>query len=292
MTQNTNYYQHIFDSLSKPILLIDESYIVDANFAALKCLNMTSKEDLKLIYKELQRNIELTKDIKQALKDDNILLYGQKIINNKTKEVKYETLMRMKSYTEEIISPFVFLEHAKRARLYPFMTNKMIEKSCEYFKDKDIPFSINLMIEDINNEKTINYLFNKLKETNLANKVILEIVESEGIEKFEEVGDFIKKAKALGCKVAIDDFGTGYSNFEYIIKLNVDFLKIDGSLIKNIHINENIKLTVSTIVNFAKVLGIKTVAEFVHCQEVQDIVESLEIDFSQGYLFHKPEHLE
>uniref|UniRef100_UPI004048D264 EAL domain-containing protein n=1 Tax=Aliarcobacter sp. TaxID=2321116 RepID=UPI004048D264 len=243
------------------------------------------------IYKDLKRNIELTKEIKQALKDDNILMYGQKIINNKTKEIKYETLMRMKDSNGKIISPFIFLEHAKRARLYPMMTNKMIEKSCEYFKDKNVTFSINLMIEDIKNEKTINFLFNKLVQTNTANRIVLEIVESEGIEKFEEVGDFIRKAKSLGCRVAIDDFGTGYSNFEYIIKLNVDFLKIDGSLIKNIHINENIKLTVSTIVNFAKVLGIKTVAEYVHCQEVQDVVESLGIDFSQGYLFHEPEHL-
>ena len=243
------------------------------------------------IYKDLKRNIELTKDIKQALKDDNILIYGQKIINNKTKEIKYETLMRMKLPNGKILSPFVFLEHAKKARLYPLMTNKMIEKSCEYFKDKDIVFSINLMIEDIKNEKTVNFLFSKLMETKVANRVVLEIVESEGIEKFEEVGDFIRKAKSLGCRVAIDDFGTGYSNFEYIIKLNVDFLKIDGSLIKNIHVNDNIRLTVLTIVNFAKVLGIKTVAEFVHCQEVQDIVESLGIDFSQGYLFHEPEHL-
>ena len=243
------------------------------------------------IYKELKNNIELTKEIKHALKDDNILMYAQKIINNKTKEVKYETLMRMRNSNGNIVSPFIFLEHAKKARLYSLMTNKIIEKSCNYFKDKDVKFSINLMIEDIKNEKTINFLFNKLKETNCAEKVILEIVESEGIEKFEEVGDFIRKAKSLGCRVAIDDFGTGYSNFEYIIKLNVDFLKIDGSLIKNIHVNENIKLTVSTIVNFAKVLGIKTVAEFVHCQEVQDVVESLGIDFSQGYLFHEPEHL-
>ena len=243
-------------------------------------------------YKDLKRNIELTKEIKQALKDDNILIYGQKIIDNKTKEIKYETLMRMKHSDGKILSPFVFLEHAKKARLYPLMTKKVIEKSCEYFKDKDMVFSINLMIEDIKNEKTINFLFSKLIETNVANRVVLEIVESEGIEKFEEVGDFIRKAKSLGCRVAIDDFGTGYSNFEYIIKLNVDFLKIDGSLIKNIHVNENIRLTVLTIVNFAKVLGIKTVAEFVHCKEVQDIVESLGIDFSQGYLFHEPEHLE
>lgn len=244
------------------------------------------------IYKDLKSNVELTKEIKQSLKDDNILIYGQKIINNKTKNTKYETLMRMKLSNGKILSPFVFLEHAKKARLYPMMTKKVIEKSCEYFKNKDTIFSINLMIEDIKNEKTINFLFSKLMETKVANRVVLEIVESEGIEKFEEVGDFIRKAKALGCRVAIDDFGTGYSNFEYIIKLNVDFLKIDGSLIKNIHVNENIRLTVLTIVNFAKVLGIQTVAEFVHCQEVQDVVESLGIDFSQGYLFHEPEHLE
>lgn len=243
------------------------------------------------IFRELKKNIELTKDIKQALKDDNILMYGQKIINNKTKEIKYETLMRMKLPTGKILSPFIFLEHAKKARLYPMMTNKMIEKSCEYFKNKDTVFSLNLMIEDIKNEKTVNFLFTKLIESNLANRVILEIVESEGIEKFDEVGDFIKKAKSLGCQVAIDDFGTGYSNFEYIIKLNVDYLKIDGSLIKNIHVNDNIRLTVSTIVNFAKILNIKTVAEYVHCKEVQEVVESLGIDYSQGYLFHEPEHL-
>ncbi|MBP7769606.1 MAG: EAL domain-containing protein [Aliarcobacter sp.] len=243
------------------------------------------------IYKELKKNIELTKEIKQALKDDNILIYAQEIINNKTKNKKYEVLMRLRLPNGQILSPFVFLEHAKKARLYPLITNKIIEKSCEYFKDKDTDFSINLMIEDIKNHKTVNYLFSKLVETKVSNRVILEIVESEGIEKFEEVKDFIRKAKSLGCQVAIDDFGTGYSNFEYIIRLNVDYLKIDGSLIKNIHINNNIKLTVSTIVNFAKILGIKTVAEYVHCQEVQDIVESLEIDFSQGYLFHEPEQL-
>lgn len=171
------------------------------------------------------------------------------------------------------------------------MTKIMINKSCEYFSNKDLEFLINLMIEDILNEKTVNFLINKLIQTNTAKYVTLEIVESEGIEKFSEVERFIKRLKAIGCKIAIDDFGTGYSNFEYIIKLNVDYLKIDGSLIKNIHVNDNIKLTVETIANFAKVLNIKTVAEFVHCQEVQDIVKSLAIDYSQGFLFHEPEFL-
>ena len=243
------------------------------------------------LYKKLKENIELTKNLKTAIKNDKILIFGQKILSNFDKKIKYETLMRIELEDGKILSPFFFLEQAKKARLYPLMTQAIIEKACEYFKDKDYTFSINLMLEDIKNLNTINFLFNKLKRTNTASKIIIEIVESEGIEKFEEVSSFIKQAKALGCRVAIDDFGTGYSNFEYIIKLNIDILKIDGSLIKNIHIDKNIRLTVSTIVNFAKVLGISVVAEFVHCQEVQDIVKEMGIEFSQGFLFDEPKQL-
>ncbi len=243
------------------------------------------------IYKDLKENIELTKQIKTAIENDKVLIYGQKIINNFTGEFKYETLMRLELEDGTIVSPFKFLNHAKKARLYPLMTKAVIDKACNYFKDKDFEFSINLMIEDLKDKKTIDYLIEKLKETNTANRVILEIVESEGIDRFDEVRQFIQKVHKLGCKVAIDDFGTGYSNFEYIIKLKVDILKIDGSLIKNIHINDNLKLTVSTIVNFAKVLNIQTVAEFIHNEEVDNIVKSLKIDYSQGFYHHEPELL-
>ncbi len=243
------------------------------------------------IYKELKQSIQTTKNIKNAIKNDKVLLYGQKIVSNNSDDIKYETLIRLEIDNSEILSPFLFLEQAKKAKLYPQLSQKIIEKSCNYFKDKQTNFSINLMIDDIKNEKTVDFLFKTLKETKTEKFITLEIVESEGIEIYKDVEDFIIKAKKLGCKIAIDDFGTGYSNFEYLIKLDVDILKIDGSLIKNIHIDNNTYLTVKTIVSFAKVLKIKVVAEFVHSQEVQDIIEELEIDYSQGYLFHKPEKL-
>lgn len=244
------------------------------------------------IYKELVRNIQVTKDIKNAIKNNNILLFGQKIVNNYTKEEKYETLMRLKLENGDILSPFFFLEQAKKAKLYPELSRRIIKLACEYFSNKNISFSINLMIEDIKNDKTVEFLFEKLKETNTAKNVILEIVESEAIETYKEVEVFINDAKKLGCKIAIDDFGTGYSNFEYLIRLNIDILKIDGSLIKNIHIDKNTHLTVKTIVNFAKVLKFDVVAEFVHCQEVQNIIKELGIEYSQGYLLHKPQELQ
>lgn len=243
------------------------------------------------IYKEMIESIKVTKEIKSAIKNNRILLFGQKIINNSSHEKKYETLMRIESEDGRIMSPFFFLEQAKKAKLYPELSRSMIKQACHHFKDKKYTFSINLMIEDIKNDSTMDFLFCTLQETNTANRIILEIVESEAIETFKEVEDFIQKAKSLGCKVAIDDFGTGYSNFEYITRLNIDILKIDGSLIKNIHIDKNIHLTVKTIVNFAQVLGLDVVAEFVHCEEVQSIVKSLGIEYSQGYLFHQPEYL-
>jgi len=243
------------------------------------------------IQEKLKTNIDFTKKIKHSLKNDGILMYGQKIFNNKTNTFKYETLMRMKLKDGTIISPFKFLEHAKKAKLYPLMTRVMIEKACNYFKNSDTMFSINLNIQDITNQETVDFLVNKLEDTNTSKQVILEIVESEGIENFEEVSAFVNKMQKIGCKIAIDDFGTGYSNFEYIIKLNIDILKIDGSLIKNIDKNENLLLTVSTIVNFAKKLNIQVVAEFVHKAEIYEIIKDLGITHSQGFYLHEPEFL-
>lgn len=241
--------------------------------------------------KALDEKIKLTQEIKQAIQNDNILLYGQQIINNHTQEIKYEVLMRMKNSKGKILSPYFFLEHAKKAKLYENMTRIIIDKACDYFENKNISFSINLTLKDITNKKTTDFLIDKVLKTKTNQHILLEIVESEGIENFEEVSNFIKKVKSIGCKVAIDDFGTGYSNFEYIIKLDVDILKIDGSLIKHINSDKHMYITVSTIVNFAKSLGLETVAEFVHSQEVLDVVQELEIDYAQGFHLHEPEHL-
>ena len=92
----------------------------------------------------------------------------------------------------------------------------------------------------------------------------------------------------MGCKIAIDDFGSGYSNFEYLIKLNADYIKIDGSLIKDILINKSNEEIVVTIVDFARRQGFKTIAEFVSSKEIFDKVKELGLDYAQGYYIHEP----
>ncbi|WP_141049830.1 bifunctional diguanylate cyclase/phosphodiesterase [Aliarcobacter cryaerophilus] len=262
-------------------------------------LRMAKKRDISILfldenielYNKLKDNKKLIEELKSSLISNNLLIYGQKLINNISKKEKYEILMRVKLEDGSILTPYGFLKEAKKAKIYLGMTRILVKKACEYFKGKDIDFSLNLTLEDIKDQYTMDFIVNAMEKTNTAKQITFEIVESEGIESFTEVSNFIKKAKKLGCKIAIDDFGTGYSNFEYIIKLDVDYIKIDGSLIKNINIDNNLYLTVQTIVGFAKALKIKTVAEFVHNEEVLNCVQILDIDYSQGFFIDEPKEL-
>ncbi|MCT7443982.1 bifunctional diguanylate cyclase/phosphodiesterase [Aliarcobacter cryaerophilus] len=262
-------------------------------------LRIAKKRDISILfldenielYNKLKENKKLIEELKNALISNNLLIYGQKLINNISKKEKYEILMRVKLQDGSILTPYSFLKEAKKAKLYLGMTRMLVKKACEYFKGKDIDFNLNLTLEDIKDQYTMDFIVNAMEKTNTAKQITFEIVESEGIESFTEVSNFIKKAKKLGCKIAIDDFGTGYSNFEYIIKLDVDYIKIDGSLIKNINIDNNLYLTVQTIVGFAKALKIKTVAEFVHNEEVLNCVKNLNIDYSQGFFIDEPKEL-
>ena len=262
-------------------------------------LRIAKKRDISILfldenielYNKLKENKKLIEELKNALISNNLLIYGQKLINNISKKEKYEILMRVKLEDGSILTPYSFLKEAKKAKLYLGMTRMLVKKACEYFKGKDIDFNLNLTLEDIKDEYTMDFIVNAMEKTNTAKQITFEIVESEGIESFTEVSNFIKKAKKLGCKIAIDDFGTGYSNFEYIIKLDVDYIKIDGSLIKNINTDNNLYLTVQTIVGFAKALKIKTVAEFVHNEEVLNCVKNLDIDYSQGFFIDEPKEL-
>ena len=167
----------------------------------------------------------------------------------------------------------------------------MVSQAFKHFSQNDSEFSINLTLDDITNKDTVRYITHKLEKYEIAKRVIFEIVESEGIDSFEEVSVFIKTMKEYGCKIAIDDFGTGYSNFEYLMKLNVDYIKIDGSFIKNIDTNAQSQLISDLIITFAKKQGILTIAEFVHNKKVLHKVQDMGIDYSQGFYLGEPKEI-
>jgi diguanylate cyclase (GGDEF)-like protein len=246
-------------------------------------------EDRMRFENEYEKNLNISNVVRKAVEKSKIIPYFQPIVDNKTLKIKkYECLARLMDENDNVIAPSLFIPISKRIKVYNFVTKIIIEKSFEVFENNDYEFCINLSMEDIINSEMFNFILQKLKSSKASNRVIFEIVESEAIKDFQKIERFINEIKRYGAKIAIDDFGDGYSNFSYLIKMNVDFLKIDGSLIKDIDTDKNSYLVVETIVDFATKLGIKTIAEFVHSSTVMDKVKEMGIDYSQGYYIDKP----
>lgn len=242
------------------------------------------------IEEQYKDNMEWVKKLKKAIEQDMIVPYFQPIFDNKSEKIiSYECLIRLIESNGNVVSPYLFLTIAKKSRLYSELTKIMIEKSCQYFEHIDYDFSVNLSVDDILDKDMVKYIKQKIKKYSVANKIIFEILESEGIENYEEVSFFISEMKKLGCRIAIDDFGSGYSNFEHLLKLDIDYIKIDGTLIKNLDKDVNAQVVVETIVGFAQRLNILTVAEFVHNEAVFIKARELNVSRSQGFFLGTPE---
>lgn len=236
-------------------------------------------------------NLKTMTTVRHALENDGVLAYFQPIVDNRTgMTVKYECLVRMRAEDGTILSPFAFLDIIKESPLYPAMTKAVINKSFLAFRENDYEFSINLSVTDMLDRSVYEFIVAKLdEEPDLARRLTVEILEGEGVENYEVVHTFIQQIKAKGCRIAIDDFGAGYSNFAHILKLQVNTLKIDASLIKQLDTDRNAQTLVGTIVDFCRRLNIRTVAEFVHSEAVHRAVCDLGIDYTQGYYLGKPE---
>ena len=238
----------------------------------------------------ISNNIKWNKKIKEALEQKRIINYFQPILNNLTLKIeKYESLVRLIDEEGEVVQPCSFLEIAKHSKQYIALSKTVIKNTFDAFSEEEAGFSINLTIEDILNPEIKALLIQKMHDSRFASRVVYEIVESEGLQEADVVLEFIDTIKTLGCQIAIDDFGTGYSNFEYLIKLTPDYIKIDGSMIKEIVANPDSQEVVKTIIDFAKKRHLKTIAEFVSSKEIFDKVVELGIDYSQGYYIGQPE---
>ena len=244
------------------------------------------------IEQQYQNNIAISSQIRQALVEHRIVCQYQPIVLCSDGKIKkYETLVRIRNEDGSLMGPHEFLHIARKTKLYHHITQEVVYQACHLFAHRDEEFSINLSSSDILDSRTVMTIENILRQTGTADRLIFEILESEGIENFDEVASFITRMKALGVRFAIDDFGTGYSNYENILKLNVDILKIDGSLIRSIDTNPRHRIVVEAIVDFAKRINVDTVAEFVHSEEIYDMVRSYGITYAQGFHTGKPDYL-
>ncbi|HIP55850.1 MAG TPA: EAL domain-containing protein, partial [Arcobacter sp.] len=215
----------------------------------------------------------------------------QPIVNTVTGEIeKYESLVRLEKDDGKILSPFFFLDISKNGKYYHQITEVVINNSFDMLRQTNKEISINLSTLDIEDAELRNKLIS-LVTTNMdiAPKIVFELLEDEEVTDFDIIKDFISLVKMFGVQIAIDDFGAGHSNFERLLSFQPDILKLDGSLIKDIHTNKYSRNVVETIKLFADKENIKTVAEFVHCKEVHDVVKEIGIDFMQGFYLGEPQ---
>ena len=240
-------------------------------------------------YTKREAFIKSTNLIKSALDNNQFVPFFQGIYNNQNKTItKYEALARI-VLEDKIISPFEFLEPAKLSGLLPEITKVMIDKTLKEMTKNNFVFSINITEDDLAEDYLIDYLEEKSSFYKInANRIILEILEGVSSTGKKNHIKQLNTLKSKGFKIAIDDFGAEYSNFERILDLDVDFIKIDAKYIKNINSDKRSYEIVRAIAFFTKNVNIPCIAEFVHNQEVQNIVDELGITFSQGYHFSVP----
>ena len=241
--------------------------------------------------KKAENNLHVLKQIKIALDNSKIISYFQPIVCNKTQEVvKYESLVRLVDEDGKVLAPFFFLDIAKKGKYYTKITGMVLENSFKALVLTDKSITINISALDIEKVSTREQIFALLEShKTLSHRIVFELLEDEDVRDIEQITKFISAVKEYGVKIAIDDFGAGYSNFERLLKYQPDILKIDGSLIKNIETDHYSLSVVKTIVAFAKEQKIEMVAEYIENENIYNILNSLGVEYSQGYYFGKPD---
>ncbi|OGQ51587.1 MAG: hypothetical protein A3J24_00905 [Deltaproteobacteria bacterium RIFCSPLOWO2_02_FULL_53_8] len=203
----------------------------------------------------------------------------------------YEVLARMVENDGSIVLPGSFVDVAEWFGIITVIDKVIIEKALKHQVNlgKGTNLSINLSGKELGDKELLAFLESQLSETGAnPQRVIFEITETAAISNIEQAVTFVKALKSIGCRFALDDFGVGFTSFTYLKKLMVDYIKIDGAFIRRLHENADDQVFVKAIIDVAKGLNIKTIAEFVEYEEALTVLKTLGADYAQGYLIGKP----
>lgn len=230
-------------------------------------------------------NIEWSNKIRKAIEQGRIVSFFQPIMNIESGEIeKYEALVRLIDENGAIITPAQFLDIAKKTKQYSEITKKMIKFASEMARKTNKEVSVNITIEDIENSEIVKLIEQELEKYGCGHLIVFEITETEEFKNYHALRSFIELVKnRFGSKIAMDDFGSGYSNFENILELDFDYLKIDGSIVAKVDSSKQSDILIEAIVAFCQKLEIKTIAEFVATEAIFEKVKQKGIDFAQGY---------
>ncbi len=244
--------------------------------------------------------------ITSAIENDSFRLYAQPIVplvdgKQAAFPTWYEILIRMMEDGGKVISPVQFLPAAERYDMMPAIDRwvfsaffSFFERQCAACRETSaLHFDLNVSGTSLNDDSFLVFIKDLFSRYRVRpGNVCIEITETAAIQNLSQAMRFVDDLKALGCKFSLDDFGSGISSFKYLKHIPVDYLKIDGSFVKNMVDDPVDAAIVATINQIGHLMGIKTVAEFVENQAITDKLRAIGVDFAQGYFFGKPRPLE
>ncbi|MGK7898501.1 MAG: EAL domain-containing protein [Xenococcus sp. (in: cyanobacteria)] len=254
-------------------------------------------QEISRLKVQQQQDLTWSKRLHNALEKNLFCLYAQAIepLDTQDQRKHYEILIRLQDQDNAVIAPNDFLPIANRFSMMPQIDSWVIDNLFTQLTEahttnyQKYVFTINISGASLNDDIFLDFLQSKIIEYHLDPQLFcFEITESVAINNIPKISNFIKALKNLGCSFALDDFGTGVSSLTYLKELPVDYVKIDGSFIRDINNDSVAKSMVTAINNIAQIIGLKTIAEFVEDRAILKTIQELNIDYAQGFYFAKP----
>lgn len=247
-----------------------------------------------------RREMQWAARINNALEEDRFELFRQTIqpLQSDEEGAHYEILLRMRDESGSIIAPGLFIEAAERYSITPSIDRWVIRNAFRWLvseadeRERLALCSINLSGQSLGDEKFLPFVIDQFQMSGIdATKICFEITETAAIASYSQANRFINALKELGCKFALDDFGTGLSSFGYLKHFPVDFLKIDGSFVKEILHDPIDREMVRSINEIGHLTGKRTIAEFAENEEIITMLRGMGIDYAQGYGVSEPKRV-
>ena len=243
-------------------------------------------------------DMHLVAKIQQALDANGFELLAQPItsLSEDTTHPHFEILLRMEDGEGGRIQTRSLFSAAERYRMMPQIDRWVVSTTIaklaevrEIVESQNATFAMNLSGQSLGDNDFLQFIEQEIDRSCLPDSSLcFEITESAAVSNLKKAQDFIDQLRERGCKISLDDFGAGLSSFAYLKNFNVDTLKIDGGFIRDISSNRISESMVAAITQVAKVMKLKTVAEYVETQETWTLIRELGVDFAQGHFIGKP----
>src|SRR5580658_1026339 len=240
--------------------------------------------------------------LREALGNNSFRLDAQPILplRGNYGRPRFELLLRMLGDRGEIIPPGKFLSAAERYQLMPTVDRWVVRRACELLGahsasvgEEIARFAINLSGQSLQDESFLEYVIGEIKNSSLPPGVLcFELTETATIGNLVKAQNFIRRLQDLGCQFALDDFGTGVSSLAYLKDLSVNYLKIDGSFVRDAITNARSESMIKAIAQLAKVMCMETIAEYVETDALRVRMADLGVDYGQGFAMGRAQPLE